>query len=169
MNMIVNNSDDLRVVAVLDWEWSYAGPQELFWSPPNWLVGGHPACWEKGSNDPRLSRYQHYLDILIKVMQEEETKLPYMQGEELPSVLLRKRRQDGSMWFYHIMQEACNGPTTLPFDRLRASVPDYEELAAAVPKEETEAFVQMKLEHLKRYEDELAEMKRRHPDVLAYL
>lgn len=90
--MIVNNADDLRVVAVLDWGWSYAGPQELFWSPPPWLVGGHPACWEKGSDDPRLSRYQHYLDILIKVLQQEEANFPCGDGDELPSVLLRKRQ-----------------------------------------------------------------------------
>lgn len=67
------------------------------------------------------------------------------------------------------MQKAFNGPTTVPFDRLRTSVPDYEELAAAVSREETETFVQMKIQHLKRYEDELTEMKRRHPDVLEFL
>lgn len=32
MNMMVNNANNLHIVAVLDWEWSYAGPRELFWS-----------------------------------------------------------------------------------------------------------------------------------------
>lgn len=170
MNMIVNNADDLQIVAVVDWEWSYAGPQEISWSPPRWLVGQSPTMWvDKGPDDPLLSRYQHYLDILIKVLQEEETKLDCIAGDELPSVLMRRKQQDGSMWFYHIMQEALNGPTTVVFAGLRASVPDYEKLAAAVSKEETEAFVQMKLEHLKRYEAELAEMKRRHPDIVEFL
>ncbi|KAF2207364.1 hypothetical protein CERZMDRAFT_115222 [Cercospora zeae-maydis SCOH1-5] len=75
MNMIVNNTMDLRIVAVLDWEWSYAGPQELFWSPPLWLLGQHPVCWEDGFEDSRLSRYHRNLDILIKVMQEEEVNI----------------------------------------------------------------------------------------------
>ncbi|THW50972.1 hypothetical protein D6D21_01689 [Aureobasidium pullulans] len=169
-NMMVDNAEDLNIVAVLDWEWSYAGPQELFWSPPLWLLGQPPASWEDGHDDSRLSRYNKYLDIWIRVVQEEEQKvLDISTGDdhdkELPSVLLRKQRRDGSMWFYHIMQEAFNGPNSVPFSRLREAVPDFEELAAAVSKEDTEAFVKMKMEHKDRYEKDLAEMKERYRGV----
>lgn len=166
MNMIVNNIDDLQIVAVLDWEWSYAGPQELFWSPPLWLLGQHPVCWEDGVDNSRVSKYHDHLDIFIAVMQEEEAKILSSTGEDLPSVILRKKQQDGSLWFYHIMHEAYNGPNNVPFSHLRASVPDFDELAAAVSTKETEAFVQMKLKHLERYKEELAETKRRYPDFV---
>lgn len=166
MNMIVNNIDDLQIVAVLDWEWSYAGPQELFWSPPLWLLGEHPVSWEDGVDDSRVSRYHEHLDIFIAVMQEEEAKLPSSTDEDLPSVILRKKQQDGSLWFYHIMHEPYNGPNNVPFSRLRASIPDFDELAAALSTEETDAFVQLKLKHLQRYEEELAETKRRYPDFV---
>ena len=69
------------------------------------------------------------------------------------------------MWFYHIMQEAFNGPNSIPFSRLREAVPDFEELAAAVSKEDTEAFVKMKMEHKDHYEKDLAEMKERYRGV----
>lgn len=166
---MVNNSEDLQIMAVVDWEWSYAGPQELFWSPPLWLLGEHPICWENGVDDTRLSRYHHNLDILIKVMQEEEAKILTSTPDCLPSVLLRNQQQDGSFWFYHIMHEAYNGPTTVPSRHLRAAVPDFDELAAAVSKEETEAFVQMKLKHLECYEEELARTKRRLPGFVQYI
>lgn len=165
MNMMVNNVDDLEVVAVLDWEWSYAGPSELFWSPPLWLLGQHPVCWEDGVDNSRVSRYHEHLDVLIAVLQEEEAKiLPKRPGDELPSVLLRNKQHDGSMWFYHLMHEAYHGPNTVPFSHLRAAVSDFDELAAAVSREETEAFVQMKMKHLQSYAEKLAETKRRYPE-----
>ncbi|THZ63368.1 hypothetical protein D6C86_03192 [Aureobasidium pullulans] len=49
--------------------------------------------------------------------------------------------------------------------RLREAVPDFEELAAAVSKEDAEAFVRMKMEHKDRYEKDLAEMKERYRGV----
>ncbi|OBW63590.1 MAG: Uncharacterized protein AUREO_063440 [Aureobasidium pullulans] len=168
--MMVDNAEDLNIVAVLDWEWSYAGPQELFWSPPLWLLGQHPASWEDGVDDTRLSRYDKHLDILTRVIQEEEANvLSNGSGDDrrnqLPSVMLQRKRQNGSMWFYHIMQEAFNGPNSVPFCRLRESVSDFEELSAAVPQGEIEAFVRMKMEHKERYEKDLAEMKERHGDA----
>lgn len=99
-------------------------------------------------------------------MQEEEAKILNSTSEDLPSVVLRRKQQDGSLWFYHIMHEAYNGPNNVPYSRLRASVPDFDELSAAVSKTDTEAFVQMKLKHLERYEEELAETERRHPDFV---
>lgn len=162
MNMMVNNEEDLQIVAVLDWEWSYSGPSELFWSPPLWLLGQHPVYWEDG--DLRLTRYFKNLDLWIQIMQQEEGILNdgTNNDTDLPSAIIRKHQKEGSMWFFHIMHEANLGPTSVPFARLRASVSDYCKLAAAVSVEKTEEFVQLKLEHLQRYEEELAEAKRRH-------
>ena len=52
-NMIVNSAEDLEIVAVIDWEWSYAGPLQLFWSPPRWLLIQTPNTWSE--SDERLT------------------------------------------------------------------------------------------------------------------
>ncbi|KAH8590402.1 hypothetical protein B0O99DRAFT_676005 [Bisporella sp. PMI_857] len=48
--MIVNNERDLKIVGVIDWEWSYAGPCQLFCSPPHWLLLDSPNYWFKDDN-----------------------------------------------------------------------------------------------------------------------
>lgn len=150
--MIVNNADDLEIVAVIDWEWSYAGPEELLWSPPRWLVLEIPNVWSSQKTG-NLTRYNKYFEIFAQMIEEQEGDV---LGEELdparrPSTLLRQRQQDGSAWFYHIIRESFNGPNLMPFAQLRAAVPDFDELANAIPKEEVEAFVQMKMTHLQHY------------------
>ena len=59
-NMIVKNAQDLKVVAVVDWEWTYAGPCQLFWSAPRWLVIEPLVNWGSGHDKIRL-RYEKYL------------------------------------------------------------------------------------------------------------
>ncbi|SMR54615.1 unnamed protein product [Zymoseptoria tritici ST99CH_3D1] len=164
MNMLVNNDTDLEIVAVIDWEWTWAGPPELFWSPPLWLIGLQSVSWANHDEDACLERYLQSLDVFIRVLAEEETKIAHgCEPGTRPSELLRQFQRDGSMWFYHILQQGYNGPTSVLFRELRASISDWDELVAAVSTEETEAFVRKKMEHLRRYEEELAETKRRYP------
>jgi aminoglycoside phosphotransferase (APT) family kinase protein len=33
-NILVNNATDLKIVAVVDWEWAYAAPYQMLYSPP---------------------------------------------------------------------------------------------------------------------------------------
>lgn len=37
-NKLVNNAQDLKIVAVLDWEWAYAAPFQMLYSSPRWLL-----------------------------------------------------------------------------------------------------------------------------------
>jgi hypothetical protein len=37
-NILVNNVTDLKIVAVVDWEWAYAAPYQMLYSPPRWLL-----------------------------------------------------------------------------------------------------------------------------------
>jgi len=43
--MIVNTERDLKIVGVIDRELSYAGPSQLFYSPPPWLLLDLPIYW----------------------------------------------------------------------------------------------------------------------------
>jgi hypothetical protein len=54
-NTIVNNEQDLKIVAVIDWEWSYTAPVQLANSTPSWLLIESPNAWS--SVDERLTRF----------------------------------------------------------------------------------------------------------------
>ncbi|KAE9964324.1 hypothetical protein BLS_008454 [Venturia inaequalis] len=153
-NMMVNNTKDLKIVAVFDWEWSYAGPYQLFCCPPRWLVFDRPNQW--AYEDERLQRYIKYLDILIQALEKEEvdTSQDVAPMEERLSTMM-KGQKGGQMWFHHIIWEGFNGPTCVPFQKLRAAVPDFDELAAAIPEEEIDEFVKTKMQHLIDYKNKL--------------
>ncbi|TAQ85057.1 hypothetical protein B7494_g6612 [Chlorociboria aeruginascens] len=46
--------DTLEIVAVVDWEWTYAGPYQFLFSPPSWLILENPTSWISSSE----ARYQ---------------------------------------------------------------------------------------------------------------
>lgn len=64
------------------------------------------------------------------------------------------------MWFHHLIWEGFNGPTNVPCEQLRAAVPDFEKLVAAVSKIEADAFVKMKMQHLAEYKVLVAKKKK---------
>lgn len=152
-NMIVNNAEDLDIIGVVDWEWSYAGPVEFLWSAPRWLLVKTPNTWREKSV---LPRFNHYLDMFIEELCAQEGE--YVGGdtapEQIPSTMVRKSRENGSMWLYYIIRDAFNGPDNVPFHLLRTCVSDWDQLVHQVPEEQVEAFVKMKVEHLKAYEQE---------------
>lgn len=69
-NILVSNAQDLKIVAVLDWEWAYAPPFQMLYSPPRWLLIKKPSNW----SDEDLHRYRKPLDLLIGILDEEENK-----------------------------------------------------------------------------------------------
>ncbi|KAI0102836.1 kinase-like domain-containing protein [Nemania sp. FL0031] len=157
-NMIVNSAEDLTIVAVIDWEWSYAGPLQLFWSPPRWLLMQTPNTWSE--SDERLAEYNRYLDMYLQILQAEEKAYGGdLLAEDSPSALMRQGRVDGQMWFHHIMWEGFNGPSHAPFEQLRAAVPDFDHLMSGIPKEKADAFVEAKIRDLATYKLKLAEKK----------
>lgn len=77
-NILVNRS--LEIVAVLDWEWTYAGPYELFSTAPRWLILRDPDEWtetyrfDEPGPDDLLKLYESKLELFLEVMREEEAK-----------------------------------------------------------------------------------------------
>jgi hypothetical protein len=154
-NMIVKNADDLEIIAVLDWEWSYAGPMQLYWSPPRWLLLQHPDLWEGN----RLERYKHCLFLYLSILEQEEEDFPSSTtGTSIkPSALMRQQWEDGQAWFHHILLGCFHYLSDIPYTQLQAARPEFDDLANAVPATEVEHFVEMKMEHLKIYKAKLAE------------
>lgn len=69
-NILVNNAQDLKIVAVLDWEWSYAAPYQMLFSPPRWLLIKKPYDWTAED----LSRYKVLLKKFVKILEKEENR-----------------------------------------------------------------------------------------------
>ncbi|KAI1820752.1 hypothetical protein F4861DRAFT_533465 [Xylaria intraflava] len=161
-NMIVNNKQDLKVIAVIDWEWSYAAPAQMVHSTPSWLLIETPNTWS--SIDERLARFNRHLDLYTKILEEEEERgFPH---EKTPSALLRESREEGRQWFHFLLLRGFNGPGHVPFLKLREATADWDDLAAAVPEDEIEAFVRKKVAELKIYDAQLVETQERYAVAL---
>ncbi|KAB8202591.1 hypothetical protein BDV34DRAFT_215386 [Aspergillus parasiticus] len=67
-NVIVRSKNDLTITGVVDMEWVYTGPAQLFGSAPWWLVMDRPVNeeWDFEVDDAPegTDRYFKYLDIL---------------------------------------------------------------------------------------------------------
>ena len=75
-NILVNR--DLQIVAIVDWEWTYAAPYEMFASAPRWLLLREPDEWteswrfDQPGEDDLLKMYKSKLGLFLDVMKQEE-------------------------------------------------------------------------------------------------
>lgn len=164
-NMIVNNEKDLKIIAVIDWEWSYTGPTQMADSTPFWLLIESPNAWT--SIDKRFARFQENLELFTRILKEEEENvLGAVPENEKPSALLGECQKHGRQWFHFLLRRGFNGPNCVPFVKLREETEDWDKLVSAISKEEIEAFVQKKVADLQTYEKQLAETQERYQAAL---
>ncbi|KAB5580948.1 hypothetical protein GE09DRAFT_1213383 [Coniochaeta sp. 2T2.1] len=65
--------ENMKVVGVIDWEWSCFAPASYASDPPWWLICTKPDFDVIGF-DSWCERYQVHLDVWLKVLEEEEEK-----------------------------------------------------------------------------------------------
>ena len=126
-NLIARGREDLTVVGVVDLEWSYIGPAQLFGSAPWWLLQDRPvnSAWDCESDDelPKIAtRYLKCLDIFIRVLEEEEAKMPGLKEERELSGLVKWSQASGAMWLHMLVSSGFNDHRSLPFTQLRRHV-----------------------------------------------
>ncbi|RHZ67865.1 hypothetical protein CDV55_105981 [Aspergillus turcosus] len=164
-NLIVRSREDLTVVGVVDLEWSYIGPAQLFGSAPWWLLQDRPvnSTWDcKGDEAPKIAaRYFKCLDIFIRILEEEEAKLPGHEERELSS-LVKWSQASGAMWLHMLLSSGFNDHRSFPFTQLRRHLGLTE--WAGREKEfdnakELEAFASRKVSELDRYDEALEKME----------
>ncbi|GIJ91158.1 hypothetical protein Asppvi_010123 [Aspergillus pseudoviridinutans] len=153
-NILVNNAQDLKIVAVLDWEWAYTAPFQMLYSPPRWLLLKKPFDWD----DVDISKYNSLLKKFVNVLEEEEQKRS--EGLSRPSMatLMHESMKDGKFWFHELIYSCFESPDSRAWTAIRQLLPSIDELAT-VPGPEVELFVNSKMEQLNQYNVEWAAMK----------
>jgi hypothetical protein len=121
-NLIVRGRNDLTVTGVVNLEWSYIGPAQLFGSAPWWLLLDRPvnSSWDYIDGKPPkiASRYFKCLGVFIRVLEEEGAKMPEHQEKELSS-LVKWSQEPGAMWFHMLLVSGFNDHCSFPFTQLR--------------------------------------------------
>ncbi|KAI4126794.1 MAG: hypothetical protein LQ347_004831 [Umbilicaria vellea] len=105
-NFLVNTN--FEIVAVTDWEFTYAAPAEFAFSPPFWLLLERPEYWPKGLSDwaatyeSRLQTFLHVLEDKEKVELENGTLKP----EDALSGRMRQSWESGDFWVNYALQRS---------------------------------------------------------------
>lgn len=124
-NMIVKSEEDLTIVGVVDLEWAYAGPAQLFGSAPWWLLHDRPVNeeWDfKDGNAPQAKdSYFHCLEIFKRVLAKEETALSGSRGTKL-SDLISWSEASGAMYAHMLLSAGFFNPFGFPCKQLEAIV-----------------------------------------------
>jgi hypothetical protein len=169
-NMIVKSKDDLTIIGLVDLEWSYIGPAQLFGSTPWWLLQDRLNNWDTSldKESPEIvARFFKYLKIFKRVLEEEEERMPGNEEKEL-SNLVKWSEASGTMWLHMLLSCGFNDADNLPFTQLRHHIGTEkwgqckEEFYGT---EGMEAFVKQKLPQLTQYEEDFEKTKAYKADV----
>jgi hypothetical protein len=161
-NLMVRGRHDLTVIGLVDLEWSYIGPAQLFGSAPWWLLMDRPTnqAWDCYEGEPTgiTSRYFRYLDIFTRILEEEEAK---MHGNKELSELVRWSERSGAMWVHMLLATGFNGPSTFPFVQLtqHVGVDEWKRREIEVSEDEVTAFGTRKKRQLELYNRELEKIE----------
>lgn len=159
-NLIVQSREDLTVVGVVDLEWSYIGPAQLFGSAPWWLLQDRPvnSAWDcKDDKPPKIAgRYFKCLEIFTRILEEEESKMPGHEEKELSS-LVRWSQSSGAMWLHMLLSSGFNDHRSFPFTQLRQyfGTEWAKRENEFNNEEELEAFAARKMSELEQYDEVL--------------
>ncbi|KAK2757120.1 hypothetical protein FQN54_005090 [Arachnomyces sp. PD_36] len=163
-NLIVRSREDLTVVGVVDLEWSYIGPAQLFGSAPWWLLQDRPvhSAWDcKDGKPPEIaSRYFKCLEIFTRVLEEEEAKMPGHEEGELSS-LVRWSQSSGAMWLHMLLLSGFNDHRSFPFTQLRRHFgTEWSKREEEFNNEEKlKAFAARKVSELDEYDEALEKIE----------
>ncbi|KAI9035681.1 uncharacterized protein KD926_003125 [Aspergillus affinis] len=163
-NLIVRDREDLTVVGVVDLEWSYIGPAQLFDSAPWLLLQDRPvnSTWDFTGDEPSeiAARYFRWLEIFMRVLEEEEAKMPEHKDREL-SGLVKWSQASGAMWLHMLLSSDFNDYCSFPLTHLRQHFgAKWTRRENVFDNEvELEAFAARKVSELDKYDEVLEKLE----------
>ncbi|KAF9767157.1 hypothetical protein IL306_000333 [Fusarium sp. DS 682] len=89
-NILLDDSDE--IVALIDWEYTYAGPTQFILDPPWWLLLETAEMWSPDLDDWRQT-YGSRLDIWLSAMEKAEANATTPTSNDLPAPLSRYMRE----------------------------------------------------------------------------
>ncbi|CDM38215.1 unnamed protein product [Penicillium roqueforti FM164] len=121
--MIMKSDSDLTTVRVVDLEWVYAGPAQLFGSAPWWLLHDRPVNdeWKIENSDHAPVATEHYFDclrIFNEALVKEEEKRPKSQYKEL-SEHVKWSETSGAIWVHMLLFSGFFNPLGFPYMKWR--------------------------------------------------
>ncbi|CAG8049799.1 unnamed protein product [Penicillium olsonii] len=160
-NMIVKSDEDFTIVEVVDLEWVYAGPAQLFGSAPWRLLHDRPVNeeWDFSDGNPpeATKRYFHCLNIFKEALAKEEMKFPRSQHKQL-SELVKWSETSGAMYLHMLLSAGFFGPFSFPCMHLRHYVDGqwWRERASELEgRPEVNNFVANELRDLVEYDKKI--------------
>ncbi|KAJ5972397.1 uncharacterized protein N7479_002315 [Penicillium vulpinum] len=158
-NMIVKSSEDLTIVGIVDLEWVYAGPAQLFCSAPWWLLYDRPINeeWDfKMGKPPELNnRFFKCLDMFVRILAEEESKT---LGNEEVSTLVQWSMDSGAMWLHMLLSCGFLDMSNFPYAQLQGKTgPEILDQALKKLRDTAEVkdFIERKMNDLCKYDEDL--------------
>ncbi|GKZ24438.1 hypothetical protein AbraIFM66951_010470 [Aspergillus brasiliensis] len=93
-------SEELKIVGVVDWEFTYAAPVEFSFAPPWWLLIEKPEYWPRGLDD-WCTEYRRRLPIFLKAMRECEGRAieqGWLESTQRLSDPMKNSWESGDFW-----------------------------------------------------------------------
>ncbi|EFR04010.1 hypothetical protein MGYG_07015 [Nannizzia gypsea CBS 118893] len=150
--------ENFKVVAVIDWEFTYAAPSEFTYSPPWWLLLETPEDWPSGILD-WAKTYDSRLKIFLRAMACHED-IAIQEGRLSDGERLSERMSDswksGDFWVYYGLRKSWALDIVWPFidQAIYGGEQTHEQRVALLAdrikftdneRKEMDAFVQQKL------------------------
>ncbi|PYH89361.1 hypothetical protein BO71DRAFT_281666, partial [Aspergillus ellipticus CBS 707.79] len=164
-NVLVDETT-LQVVAVIDWEFSYAAPASFAGSIPSWLLLRQPHTLVNDlGRDGFLDLFLPKAEILLEELEKRESlNGVYDSGKRL-SVRMRQSIRDRSAWFFlacrvgyavdllywELLDEFCWGTRESVAQRV------YDFTTGVEMHQGREGFVRLKMGQLEGYFEDLGE------------
>jgi hypothetical protein len=155
-NVIVTSKDDFTIVGLIDLEWSYIGPAQLFGSAPWWLLGirlNNVDTYYDNTHHRTTVRFLKYLELFKHVLREEDERMGEDRGREL-SKLVEWSEASGAMWLHMLLSCGFNRPENLPSVQLQRHIGSarWEKLKRQFYGTEMNTFVEEKVAQLSQYD-----------------
>ncbi|CAG7946679.1 unnamed protein product [Penicillium nalgiovense] len=166
-NVIVKGEHDLTVVGVVDLEWVYAEPAQLFASASWWLLLDRPINedrdFEIGGPPKVTSRYFRHLEMFKRILGEEEEKMPEQHSKKI-SKLMTWSEDSGAMWLHMLLSSGFFDWFTFPCMQLRQRVGVgkwSEQLEKINSQKEAKEFVARKLREVEEYDEKVGKVEQK--------
>lgn len=99
---------DHRIVAVIDWEFTYAAPAEFTYSPPSWLLLVTPEEWDGGLDD-WAAKYEPRFETFLRVLEAKEREFSTqgrLNESQVLSTHMRRSWETGDFWLAYAARKS---------------------------------------------------------------